>query len=124
MAHKGVPVIPPHRPLSRFLYAGPAAHLAQHSGVIVICAGMLNRAVPIERGSMTGRAVIQWDKEDCADLGLIKVDLPGLEMVAVLKDSMELIPRHCGKHADLAALPEDPLVYATLRKAVRYSLRL
>jgi len=92
-------------------------HLGQHSGGMVICAGMLNRVVPIERASMPGRTVIQWDKEDCADLGLIKVDLLGLGMMAVLKDSIELIPRHYNKEVDLAALPEDPLVYETLCKA-------
>ena len=92
-------------------------HLGQHSGGMVICAGMLNRVVPIERASMPGRTVIQWDKEDCADLGLIKVDLLGLGMMAVLKDSIELIPRHYGTQVDLATLPEDPLVYETLRKA-------
>jgi error-prone DNA polymerase len=92
-------------------------HLGQHSGGMVICAGMLNHVVPLERASMPGRTVVQWDKEDCADLGLIKVDLLGLGMMAVLKDSLELIPRHYGKHIDLAALPEDPLVYETLRKA-------
>ncbi len=92
-------------------------HLGQHSGGMVICAGMLNRVVPIERASMPGRTVVQWDKEDCADLGLIKVDLLGLGMMAVLKDSIELIPRHYGKHVDLGALPEDPLVYETLCKA-------
>jgi error-prone DNA polymerase len=92
-------------------------HLGQHSGGMVICAGMLNRVVPIERASMPGRTVIQWDKEDCADLGLIKVDLLGLGMMAVLKDSIELIPRHYNKEIDLAALPEDPLVYETLCKA-------
>lgn len=92
-------------------------HLGQHSGGMVICAGMLNRVVPIEHASMPGRTVVQWDKEDCADLGLIKVDLLGLGMMAVLKDAIELIPRHYGKHVDLAALPEDERVYATLRKA-------
>ena len=92
-------------------------HLGQHSGGMVICAGMLNRVVPIERASMPGRTVIQWDKEDCADLGLIKVDLLGLGMMAVLKDSIELIPRHYNKEVDLAALPDDPLVYETLCKA-------
>ena len=92
-------------------------HLGQHSGGMVICAGMLNRVVPIERASMPGRTVVQWDKEDCADLGLIKVDLLGLGMMAVLKDSIELIPQHYGQQVDLAALPEDPLVYETLCKA-------
>jgi error-prone DNA polymerase len=92
-------------------------HLGQHSGGMVICAGLLNRVVPIERASMPGRTVIQWDKEDCADMGLIKVDLLGLGMMAVLKDSIEMIPRHYAKQVDLATLPEDPLVYETLRKA-------
>ena len=92
-------------------------HLGQHSGGMVICAGMLNRVVPLERASMPGRSVIQWDKEDCADMGLIKVDLLGLGMMAVLKDSLELIPHHYKKEINLAALPEDPLVYQTLCKA-------
>jgi error-prone DNA polymerase len=92
-------------------------HLGQHSGGMVVCAGMLNRVVPIERASMPGRTVIQWDKEDCADLGLIKVDLLGLGMMAALKETIELIPRHYNTNVDLAALPEDPLVYETLRKA-------
>jgi error-prone DNA polymerase len=92
-------------------------HLGQHSGGMVICAGMLNRVVPLERASMPGRTVIQWDKEDCADLGLIKVDLLGLGMMAVLKDCIELIPAHYNRTVDLATLPEDPLVYQTLCKA-------
>jgi error-prone DNA polymerase len=92
-------------------------HLGQHSGGMVICAGMLNRVVPLERASMPGRTVVQWDKEDCSDLGIIKVDLLGLGMMAVLKDSLEMIPRHYGEQVNLAALPEDPLVYETLRKA-------
>jgi len=92
-------------------------HLGQHSGGMVICAGMLNRVVPIERASMPGRAVVQWDKEDCADLGLIKVDLLGLGMLAAVKDAIELIPLHYRKHVDLAALPEDEEVYDTLCKA-------
>jgi error-prone DNA polymerase len=92
-------------------------HLGQHSGGMVICAGMLNRVVPIERASMPGRAVIQWDKEDCADMGLIKVDLLGLGMMAVLQDCIDLIPQHYRKDIDLAALPEDPDVYVSLCKA-------
>jgi error-prone DNA polymerase len=92
-------------------------HLGQHSGGMVICAGLLNRVVPIERASMPGRTVIQWDKEDCADLGLIKVDLLGLGMMAAIKDAIELIPRHYGQRVDLATLPEDPQVYETLREA-------
>jgi error-prone DNA polymerase len=92
-------------------------HLGQHSGGMVICQGQLNAVVPLERASMPGRTVVQWDKEDCADLGIIKVDLLGLGMMAVLKDCLELIPRHYGEPIDLAQLPEDPEVYRALQQA-------
>ena len=92
-------------------------NLSQHSGGMVICRGRLNRVVPLERASMPGRTVVQWDKEDCADLGIIKVDLLGLGMMAVIKDCLELIPRHYGDKIDLAHLPEDDEVYRTLQQA-------
>jgi len=93
-------------------------HLGQHSGGMVICQGQLNHVVPLERASMPGRTVVQWDKEDCSDLGLIKVDLLGLGMMAVIKDCLELIPHHYGKTEDIAQLPQDdPLVYKTLQNA-------
>ena len=92
-------------------------HLGQHSGGMVICQGQLNQVVPLERASMPGRTVVQWDKEDCADLGIIKVDLLGLGMMAVLKDCLELIPKHYGEPVDLAQLPEDDEVYRTLQRA-------
>jgi error-prone DNA polymerase len=96
---------------------GLPRHLGQHSGGMVICKGLLNHVVPLERASMPGRTVIQWDKEDCADLGIIKVDLLGLGMMAVLKDCTELIPQHYGEPIDLAQLPEDAEVYRTLQRA-------
>ncbi len=92
-------------------------HLGQHSGGMVICQGQLNAVVPLERASMAGRTVVQWDKEDCADLGIIKVDLLGLGMMAVLKDCVELIPQHYGEAVDLAQLPQDPEVYRALQQA-------
>ncbi len=92
-------------------------HLGQHSGGMVICQGQLNQVVPLERASMPGRTVVQWDKEDCADLGIIKVDLLGLGMMAVLQDCLELIPQHYGTTVDLAQLPEDAEVYRTLQRA-------
>ena len=92
-------------------------HLGQHSGGMVICQGQLNHIVPLERASMPGRTVIQWDKEDCADLGIVKVDLLGLGMMAVLKDCLTLIPEHYGEPIDLAHLPEDPDVYQVLQRA-------
>ena len=96
---------------------GLPRHLGQHSGGMVICQGQLNQVVPMERASMPGRTVVQWDKEDCADLGIIKVDLLGLGMMAVLKDCLELIPQHYGNQVDLAQLPEDDEVYRTLQEA-------
>ena len=96
---------------------GLPRHLGQHSGGMVICQGHLNHVVPLERASMPGRTVIQWDKEDCADLGIIKVDLLGLGMMAVLKDCLELIPKHYGEPVDLAQLPEDDEIYRTLQRA-------
>ena len=92
-------------------------HLGQHSGGMVICQGQLNQVVPLERASMPGRTVVQWDKEDCADFGIIKVDLLGLGMMAVLKDCLELIPKHHGDQVDLAQLPEDDDVYGALQRA-------
>jgi error-prone DNA polymerase len=93
-------------------------HLGQHSGGMVICQGQLDSVVPLEPASMSGRVVVQWDKEDCADLGIIKVDLLGLGMMAVLEDSLQLIHNHHGEEVDLAHLPpDDPTVYSTLQKA-------
>ena len=93
-------------------------HLGQHSGGMVIAQGQLASVVPIEPASMPGRSVIQWDKDDCSDMGLIKVDLLGLGMMAVLKDCVELIPRHYGRQVDIAQIPhDDPDVYASIRKA-------
>ena len=66
---------------------------------------------------MPGRTVVQWDKEDCADLGIIKVDLLGLGMMAVIKDCLELIPEHYGDRVDMAQLPEDDDVYKVLQQA-------
>lgn len=92
-------------------------HLGQHSGGMVICQGQLNKVVPLERSSMPNRHVVQWDKEDCANLGIIKVDLLGLGMMAVLHDCLELITKHYGAKVDLAQLPEDEEVYSVLQKA-------
>jgi error-prone DNA polymerase len=93
-------------------------HLGQHSGGMVICQGQLDSVVPLEPATMPGRVVVQWDKEDCADMGIVKVDLLGLGMMAVLKDCLTLIPQHYGENIDLAKLPpDDPEVYDTLRRA-------
>jgi error-prone DNA polymerase len=93
-------------------------HLGQHSGGMVICQGQLDSIVPLQPAAMPGRFVVQWDKEDCADMGIVKVDLLGLGMMAVMKESINLIRRHYGEEIDLAHLPPgDPQVYAALQKA-------
>ena len=93
-------------------------HLGQHSGGMVVCQGQLDSIVPLEPATMPGRVVVQWDKEDCADMGIVKVDLLGLGMMAVLEDSIKIIRQDYEQEVDLAHLPaDDPLVYGTLQKA-------
>lgn len=93
-------------------------HLGQHSGGMVICQGSLDSIVPLENASMPGRVVVQWDKDDCADMGIIKVDLLGLGMMSVLQDSIELISTSYKQQIDLARLPaDDPKIYQMLQKA-------
>ena len=93
-------------------------HLGQHAGGMVVCQGQLNSVVPLEPATMPGRVVVQWDKEDCADMGIVKVDLLGLGMMAVLEDSLQLIRRHHGEEIDLGHLPQnDPAVYSALERA-------
>jgi error-prone DNA polymerase len=118
-------------------------HLGQHSGGMVICQGRLDEVVPLENASMPDRVVIQWDKDDCADMGIVKVDLLGLGMMAVLQDALEVVnaegrgpttedrkpttgpldPRTSDldprtSELDLAHLPpNDPAVYRMLQEA-------
>jgi error-prone DNA polymerase len=114
-------------------------HLGQHSGGMVICQGRLDEIVPLENASMPDRVVIQWDKDDCADMGIVKVDLLGLGMMSVLQDALEVVNtaedggwvlevgntqpptsnlRACGAPLDLAHLPpNDPAVYKMLQEA-------
>jgi len=105
-------------------------HLGQHSGGMVICQGRLDAVVPLENASMPDRVVVQWDKEDCADMGLIKVDLLGLGMMAVLQDALAMVNigavplvNHGGQSPAVPALdlahlpPNDPDVYRMLQTA-------
>jgi error-prone DNA polymerase len=66
-------------------------HLGQHSGGMVVCQGRLDSVVPLENASMPGRVVVQWDKDDCAEMGIIKVDLLGLGMMAVLQEAIAIV---------------------------------
>jgi error-prone DNA polymerase len=97
---------------------GLPRHLGQHSGGMVICAGRLDEVVPLEPASMPGRVVVQWDKDDCADLGIIKIDLLGLGMMAVLADAVPLVKAHDGVDIDLAHLPpDDKKTYEMIQRA-------
>jgi len=93
-------------------------HLGQHSGGLVVCQGQLDSVVPLEQATMPDRVVVQWDKEDCADLGIVKIDLLGLGMMAVLEESLQIISKHYGEEVDLGHLPQgDEKIYKTLCKA-------
>src|SRR6202795_5198845 len=105
----GLPQSHPRMPafirLYRAIYGLPR-HLGQHSGGMIICQGKLSSFVPLENASMPGRVVAQWDKDDCEDLGIVKVDLLGLGMMSVMQDAFELC-RERGRPLDLAHIPKD-----------------
>ncbi len=93
-------------------------HLGQHSGGMVMCSGRLDEVVPLEPAAMEDRVIVQWDKDDCADLGIIKVDLLGLGMLNALEEAVPLIRTHEKTNLDLAHLPvDDPETYAMMRRA-------
>jgi error-prone DNA polymerase len=104
--------LPKHHPrmpafirLYRAIYGLPR-HLSQHSGGMIICQNKLSSFVPLENASMPGRVVAQWDKDDCEDLGIVKVDLLGLGMMSVMQDAFELC-RERGRPLDLAHIPKN-----------------
>ena len=105
----GLPKAHPRMPafinLYRAIYGLPR-HLGQHSGGMIICQNKLSSFVPLENASMPGRVVAQWDKDDCEDLGIVKVDLLGLGMMSVMQDAFELC-RERGRPLDLAHIPKD-----------------
>jgi error-prone DNA polymerase len=93
-------------------------HLGQHSGGMVVCQGQLDSVVPLEPATMPGRVVVQWDKDDCADMGIVKVDLLGLGMLAVIDECIRRVRESYGEEVDLAHLPPgDPAVYDSLQRA-------
>jgi error-prone DNA polymerase len=102
---KNHPRMPAFIRLYRAIYGLPR-HLGQHSGGMIICQNKLSSFVPLENASMPGRVVAQWDKDDCEDLGIVKVDLLGLGMMSVMQDAFELC-RERGLPLDLAHIPKD-----------------
>ncbi len=105
----GLPAKHPRMPAFISLYSaiyGLPRHLGQHSGGMIICQDKLSSFVPLENASMPGRVVAQWDKDDCEDLGIVKVDLLGLGMMSTMQDAFELC-RERGRPLDLAHIPKD-----------------
>jgi error-prone DNA polymerase len=93
-------------------------HLGQHSGGMVISLNRLDGIVPLEPATMENRSIIQWDKDDCEQLKIVKVDLLGLGMMAVLRDTITLVKEHHGEELGLYRIPtDDPEVYKTLQNA-------
>lgn len=95
---------------------GLPRHLGQHSGGMVLCTRGLDKIVPLENASMPNRRVVQWDKDDCEDLGIIKVDLLGLGMMAVLQDTLADCAEQGPK--SLADIPmDDKKTYEAMQRA-------
>jgi error-prone DNA polymerase len=96
---------------------GLPRHLGQHSGGMVLSTEGLDNFVPLENARMEGRSVLQWDKGDIEDMGLLKIDLLGLGMMAALQDAVEICAQR-GQPVDLARLPkDDPAVFRLLQEA-------
>jgi error-prone DNA polymerase len=92
-------------------------HLGVHSGGMVICDRPISEVCPVEWARMKDRSVLQWDKEDCAAIGLVKFDLLGLGMLSALHNAVDLIAEFRGKKIDLATIPQDDDVYSMLCRA-------
>jgi error-prone DNA polymerase len=120
MEQAGIPKEHPRSlPFAKLYQAvyGLPRHLGQHSGGMIICQGQLDSIMPLENASMPGRVVAQWDKDDCDDLGIIKLDLLGLGMMSVMQDAIELT-RQRGHPVDLAKIPkDDPATFKMMQQA-------
>ena len=113
---QGHPRLPALIKLYHLAYGLPR-HLGQHSGGMVLCTAGLDKIVPLEPASMPGRVVVQWDKDDCEDLGIIKVDLLGLGMMAAIEKTLEVSAAR-GRPVDLAQLPkDDPACFDLMQRA-------
>lgn len=97
---------------------GLPRHLGQHSGGMILCPGRLDAVVPIEPASMERRCVVQWDKDDCEDLGLVKIDFLGLGMMAVLQESLKFCADSDGpKTIEQIVATDDPATYDSMCRA-------
>ncbi len=116
-------ILPPSHPrlpaLAHLYQAvlGMPRHLGQHSGGMIICDHGLDAVVPLQLATMPGRSVVQWDKDDCEDMGIVKIDLLGLGMLAAIEHALDICSRR-GRPVDLAAIPkDDPAVFDLLCRA-------
>ncbi|MEX2655046.1 MAG: error-prone DNA polymerase [Acidimicrobiia bacterium] len=113
----------PHGLTAEFIYDvcrrldGFPRHLGIHSGGMVIADRPLHQVVPVEWGRMEGRTVLQWDKDDCAAIGIVKFDLLGLGMLNALHLATDLISETHGVEVDLATIPQEPAIYRQLTAA-------
>ena len=92
-------------------------HLGIHSGGMVICDRPIVEVCPVEWARMADRSVLQWDKDDCASVGLVKFDLLGLGMLSALHNAVDLIASGHDVEVDLGALPQEDEVYEMLCRA-------
>ena len=93
-------------------------HLGIHSGGMVLTDRPVGEVCPIEHARKENRTVLQWDKDDCAWMGLVKFDLLGLGMLAALQYTFDLVREHTGEHWELATIPkEEQAVYDMLCRA-------
>ncbi len=92
-------------------------HLGIHSGGMVMCDRPIVEVCPVEWARMENRSVLQWDKDDCASIGLVKFDLLGLGMLSALSNAVAFISEHRGYELDLATIPQEDDVYAMLCRA-------
>jgi error-prone DNA polymerase len=93
---------------------GRPRHLGVHSAGMVICDRPVVEVCPVEWARMEGRSVLQWDKDDCAAIGLVKFDLLGLGMLEALHRTVDLVCESTGTQVDLARLPQEDAVYDML----------
>lgn len=97
--------------------AGAPRHLGIHTGGMVLASRELWEVCPVEWATMPGRSVLQWDKDDCAAIGLVKFDLLGLGMLSCIHRCIDLVRRHRDVDVDLAQLPQESEVYETISAA-------
>ncbi|MBG6183600.1 error-prone DNA polymerase [Arthrobacter sp. CAN_A214] len=82
-------------------------HLGIHSGGMVLTDRPVGEVCPIEHGRMEGRTVLQWDKDDCAWMGLVKFDLLGLGILAAIQYNFDLVAKHFGEQWALHSIPKE-----------------